>query len=417
MKRTRSIYFFVAVCLLAGTFIYMRTLGNGFRNGDFAYLRAAFEAGSPAAIFSPRESIAFFRPAAFALFLAEQRLFGLNAGAYLAFNVLLHILNAGLCCLVLKRLDLDRTKAILAAGMFYLGVFHYGKQIGWACTSGGLVMAALVTAAVLPVAATGAPRGASPWRGWATTCVACVLAPFFHEAGLMAPLVVLVAVAARRGRRGLVHPVVVGAVVLTGGAWIAATLLDPRTSALAHGGVFDPLAIVWTVCRYFGLAALPVQSASPLAGSSPAVAAAVAVMQPLQPFVGLAFILLVLAAWIRRAPAPLRILGAWAVVAVAPYALVPLPADWLELRYLYCAAMPLSALLAAGLVSGIGAAGRWRRSISMLVLAVAIGGSATLGALLQQKRARAARSPENLARLEALRVEFDAQRARHAPAR
>ncbi|MBN2170650.1 MAG: hypothetical protein JW819_04920 [Candidatus Krumholzibacteriota bacterium] len=417
MTRARIILFAVAVCLLAGTVLYARALDNGFRADDFVFLRAAYQADSPAGILSPHQSVAFFRPGAFALFLAEQRLFGLNASAYLAFNILLHILNAGLCYLVLRRLDLDRDAALLAAGLFYLGVFHYGKEVTWACTSGGLAMTALLAAAVLPVAAAGAPRGASPRAGWAATYAACLLAPFFHESGLAAPLVVLAAVASRRGWRGLCHPAVAALAPVTWGLWIVATLLDPRTSALAHSGAINPFPLAWTACRYLGLAVLPVQSASPLAGGHPAVAGATVALQRLQPFLGLAFVLWVLVAWIRRAPARLRILGAWALLAIAPYTLVPLPAGWLELRYLYGAAAPLAALLACLVVPGIAASRPWRRAAAMLVLAVAIVGSAALGMILERKSARASSEPGNRARLEALRAEFDPGSAQSSPAR
>ncbi|MCB9513790.1 MAG: hypothetical protein H6694_05715 [Candidatus Latescibacteria bacterium] len=103
----------------------------------------------------------------------------------------------------------------------------------------------------------------------------------------------------------------------------------------------------------------------------------------------------------RTARPGLRFLAGWALLAVLPYAAIPLPAGWLELRYLYFAALPLTAL-AATLLLRLGAPGGWRRGLAAGIAVAMVLGSLGLALVIERRNDAAARSPENLAQRAAV---------------
>lgn len=370
-------------------------LDNGFRADDYQFLTAVRSAPDPGALLGIQHDVAFYRPVALLLFAAEHALFGLRAGLYLLFNALLHGAIALAGFRLLRRLGVEPSAALLAAGLFLVGVAHLDKQVTWACTSGGLLAVLLVLVALL--------AEADPRRsGAGTAALAALLAPFAHELGLLlVPLLLL--------RRALgagpitARPRGWGAALLALGVvpWaVSALLLGSAGADTTAGGLGSPAAVLAAALRYvgyFGLAVLPVPATG---GGVPAALsrALLGAQWALGAGVVLACARLLAA---RTARPGLRFLAGWALLAVLPYAAIPLPARWLELRYLYFAALPLTAL-AATLLLRLGAPGGWRRGLAAGIAVAMVLGSLGLALVIERRNDAAARSPENLAQRAAM---------------
>ena len=395
----RRAWLVLGLALLLAVGVYARSFDNGFRADDFPFLSAVAASPSPLALFAAQADIAFYRPLALALFALEYRLFGLTGGLYLAFNVLLQAAAAGLGLLLLRRLGLGPLAAGAAAVAFFAGVFHFGKEVTWACTSGGLLGLALLLGALLLAELPAEPaRRRRPLARTAVLVAIALAAPFFHESGLLiGPLVLLRRLLAgrpvRRADWALGALLFLPALAL----WIWATGaagMDTAQTTLTGGGL--PVVLP-RYLRYFGLALLPVQ----VAGLDPALATSGARLLSLAQLALGALVAAACSARLatRRAPAGQRFLAAWALTALLPYALIPVPRGWLELRYLHGAALPLAALAAAALAA---ARPGWRRWTAGALAAAFVVAALGIGVALERKYDREARSPENQARLAAI---------------
>jgi hypothetical protein len=323
--------------LLAGlgvaVLVCARAVDNSFRADDFVFLDHVIQAESLGDLLRSSSNFAFYRPAALVLFWAEHRLFDFWAGGYLVVNFLLHLANAWLLLRVLGRLGASAWVGNVATALFLLGVGHYAKQLLWACTSGGLA-AVTVSLAGMLVVLDGAPTARSrPRRAvvlgvWGLLFLAMAL----HEAALATPILVLL-LWHHRGtpwRHALV-------------AFVPALIWIGLLAGLSHdhpaygraplGALLAPLYVL----RYPGFMLLPIQPEQSV------------LALPLQIALAAAMLALAIALLRRRDPGPAKFLVLWLYAALLPYGLITLPNWWLEIRYLYFAAMPFCALLALGL--------------------------------------------------------------------
>lgn len=344
--------------LVLGLLLYGPALDNGFRADDFHFLAAAAGAESLGDLLVPKANIAFFRPAAMALFGLEYALFGPRPGLFIAFNILLHALNALLALRLFRRLGLGAAAAGCGAGLFYLGVFHFGKQVNWACTSGGLLAVALLLGALL------IDLRCRQGRFYLLAPLA-VLAPLCHEVGLLLPALLL----ARRGyaegfsRRRLGEAMAL--LLLGGGFWLFGNLRFAVGTAAGTLQPSAPLAMLWRGLGYLGLMLLPLQDSVTLRAQLPTAQPLLAALDILRPLLGLALAGLLLTLALRREGAA-RFLAAWALIVLLPFAAVPLPGGWLDLRYLYPVALPACAL--AGMFIARNWAGRRMLALSLCAL-------------------------------------------------
>ncbi len=371
--------------IILGLILFAPALDNGFRADDWQFLAAASSADSPLTFLSPGQDLAFYRPLALALFWLEHRLFGFAAGLFILFNLFLHGLNASLGLVLLRRLGLSRPAAGMGAALFFLGVFHFGKQITWACTSGGLLSVTLILAALL------IDLKRDKWR-LPLLFILAVLAPFAHELGLFLPLFLLL----RRildddsRKRAIVETAILA--TLGGGLWFLGNLsqsVGTPANTLAASG---PFILLGRFLGYIGLMLLPIQE-SMNSRSLPGLAGLVAAMKWLQPLIGL-FGVVILIGLIRRGSRAPRFLAAWMLLALLPFAFIPTPAGWLDLRYLYPAALPACALAGLGLFHMFAR----RRALALALLLLLILMAAGLELRLE-------RSYDRQARLEADRIE------------
>jgi len=320
----RGPYHGLAVCAAAGMLLLLRGADNGFRDDDFVFLQHVARHRSLSDLLAPSPAFAFYRPGAILLFALESRCFGANAAGFLGFNIVLHLMNASLLVSVLQRLGLSRRVAIWSGTLFALGVGHYGKEVLWACTSGGLMAVTSILVALRGSLAS------STRRGLLLVSMGILLAPLLHEIGLVAPVLVVAGLATRPGfRRSLRF---VPLLFLPAVVWVA--LL--RTMSASHPAYELGPNLVrapWMILKYLGFMAVPLQDSQ--IGVAPWMRAAAS----------LALLASSVWAW-RRGSAASRLLAAWPYVVLAPFALVPMPDGWFEMRYLYLAAVPYCVLLA-----------------------------------------------------------------------
>jgi protein O-mannosyl-transferase len=404
---TRSLTVLLLLFLVVGTFVYGCSFDNSFREDDLYFLTAAIELPGPGAIFHPQQSIAFFRPAAFGLFWLEYLMFGFHGGAYLVFNFMLHLINALLAGLLLRRIGLNPLAAILAAGSFFIGLGHYGKQVTWACTSGGLMTVTLTLLALCLATAPGSCDGKRISTGRFVLLLLCaILAPLFHESGLVAPLLIMILVAGGQGVRSALKLRFLLILGLTWGVWFLSTYLHPSASTAAAVADQMALAPFFRLIGYLGLMVLPLQGSAP-GGESSTLGAVIDLARILQPVIGSGFLIWTIYLLARRRRGAAPALALWTVLAILPFTLVPLPGRWLELRYLYLAAIPMCALLALGFQYVWERRRVVPRVLVTLVAVVVMAATISLTMVLERKYDREAATGINAQRLEATQIMYD----------
>jgi hypothetical protein len=369
--------------------VCMRAVDNSFRADDFVFLDHVVQARSLGELLRSSSNFAFYRPAALALFWAEHQLFGFWAGGYIVFNLLLHATNSWLLLRVLRQLDVNAWVSRVATAFFLLGVGHYAKQLLWACTSGGLAAVTTSLVAMLlvldprqPTDSTGRPRLPLLLGVWALMFLAMAL----HEAALAMSILLALAWRRRDAAWRQMWVWFVPAVV-----WIGAlaTLSNdhPAYGRAPLGVLLAPLYVL----RYPGFMLLPIQPEQS------------ALARPLQILLAASMLGVSIAILRRRDAGTAKFLVLWLYVALLPFGLITLPNWWLEIRYLYFAAMPFCALLALGL-----AAVQRPPLTRLLPIAIAATTMLVIGALalqlyIEHRGDQASRSDENLRRLQDLR--------------
>jgi len=318
-------YHGLTVCVLAGLLLLIRGVDNGFRDDDFVFLNHVAQHRALSDLLAPSPAFAFYRPGAILLFALESHCFGTDATGYLGFNIGLHLVNAWLLASVLERLGLARVVAIWSATLFALGVGHYCKEVLWACTSGGLAAVICMLAALRCI------LGSNARRRLLLSLVGITIAPLLHEMGLVAPVLVLAGLATRTdSTRALRYaPLLLLPAVL----WVG-VLLTLSASHPAYDLGPNVARAPQMITKYIGFMVMPLQDSQ--LGAAPLLRAVAS------------FTLIAASVWAwRRGSAVSRLIAAWPYVVLAPFALVPLPGGWIEMRYLYCAAMPYCVLFAA----------------------------------------------------------------------
>ena len=377
----RSKYIYILFCLVS-IVVYSTSFDNTFRDDDFIYIRSAAGFDDPREPFRTSELYAFYRPGAMILFWMEYRLFGPeNSGAYLAFNFVIHVLISLCLVRVLRLLGMERRPAYLAGGLFVLGLGHYGKQVMWACTIGPLFAILMVLCTMcLVLAYLGARADAEAFRRRQLigSGILMLAAPAFHEIGLIAPVLTAALVCTYGGwsdrshcRGRVVLPLVPAVLALSVWASVFYFISSEYEAyrVACHTIVQAPLLLF----RHLGFMLLPVKPSPAIDGQPGPIQWLLSISGPLHAAIAVAIVAVSLYLLFRGKRAA-RFLVVWFYIALAPFCLVDIPVSWLELRYIYCASMPLCALIAIVLVEGLYARGGWRRwaAISLTILAAAM---------------------------------------------
>lgn len=386
--------------------IYAPAFDNSFRDDDFAFLRASILSHSPVNLVEHIPHFTFYRPGALLLFWVEYHVFGLrHPGAYIGLNLFIHVLSTLLLVALLVRMKIGLPAACLAGGLFAVGFGHYGKEVLWACTGGGL-LAVLMVLAVLWLTATYVQTPAASRASQRLRILAAgglmLLAPTFHEMGLMAPVLVVTLVWALHGRTGTGAGRVTGridrsiliSVALPLLVWIPAYAFLQTTHEAYHHSPEAIPAMPSALVRYLGLMVIPIKGSTLIPGQPPLVRWLLSVSHVLHRVVGITMLALS-ALLLLLGSRTTKFLVVWLYVALLPFCLVGVPEQWLELRYVYFAAAPLCALFASGL-AGLG---RRRRSAAIALVVLAGFMAAYVTSTLERKYDAQGLEPLNQQRL------------------
>ena len=389
----RSTWLLLLIGLASSLVLFAPAFDNPLRDDDLVFLGHVIAHPGLRDLLRPSPSFAFYRPGALLLFRLEYGLLGLAGGHYLVVNYLLHVSIAIVLLGLLRAIRVHETAAALGTALFLVGFGHYAKQPMWACTSGPMASALLCLLAIrfalrrteVPDAASH-PRRALAWS--AAMLGALSLAPLFHEAGLVAPLLLL-PILWPRGEKATGRGILVAFSALPALAWTLTLLALSRHYPAYRGAAPQILRVPVYLFRYLGFMLLPIQK-SQLA---------------LTPYLqaGLSGAVVVASAGlVRRGPRSARLLVLWLYAALLPFCLIALPDGWLEMRYLYFAAAPacgLAGMLAATLHEKSRTAGRQLVVASACAVVIA---TLAFELVLEHKYDRYARQPQNLGELQIL---------------
>jgi hypothetical protein len=376
---------FVIISLL----VYSRAFDNGFRQDDYVYVRHV-ETTSFLDSLRPSSDFTFYRPGAMILFRLEYGIFAHNSGAYIVFNFLVHLASSFLMLLVLRRIRSFRGSETTAAGLFLLGLGHYGKTVMWACCSGQLVSIALSLAGILlslhcagcRSAADRSREGRGSGYCLFFTIVIMTAAVLFHEGAIVTPVVATFAVLACQRSGRLIGP---GRAMLL---LLPIPLLffmyrSISQACPAYGLDASSLRQVpGYLLRYSGFAVIPLQRTRIIV-APPTLQRLIGLAPHLHLIAG-ALLLAALGCLAVFQRKSVRILSVWFPAAILPFTLIALPEGWLQLRYLYYASIPLCGLAAAGFHRLVSARGAVSRTVAIIFLLLAVFCTATLVLLLER---------------------------------
>jgi hypothetical protein len=403
------IWIVLAISLVASLVLYARSFDNGFREDDFVFLKHVATTPLPGCIFRPSENFTFYRPGAICLFLLEHRLFGLDSGLYILLNYIIHLSITSLFIRFLLLIGFETRVAVLAGSLFLVGIGHYGKLVMWA-SSGGALFAVLLSMAAMILAISWAKKTRNPvprqfpndWGLAAWTFAALFVTQFFHESSLViVPLSICILVMFGRGslRSKLMRVVAMVFAAL----FYTSVLLFLRGHYPAYG---VPSEIIIraapTLVRYLGFMAAPVQP-SAIVERAPAVVCFLARHNLPVHYAAGAVIVLAAGAWLVSPLPRKRLVSIWLLLVLLPFTLVVMPANRLELRYVYSASMPFSTIVAAAVVAALRIRRKFVALAGCALLVYVFAASATLVVILESMYDASARNQRNIKRLEQIR--------------
>jgi hypothetical protein len=293
--------------------------------------------------------------------------------------------------------------------LFVLGVGHYGKQVMWASTSGPLLsivitlLTLMLTIRWMEYVRRSGDHGLlrDPPAFPLGVFLLLLVNPLFHEASLFTPLFLAIVVWLNRTPRSVNSWSRMALVFSPTVVWLLAVIFLARTHT-AYEKIPDTLFEAPQVfLRYLGFMLFPVQSSDVAMSLPRPVSALVGVAEYVQLFAG-TLVAVALAIALLRGRRPIQILTVWLIVAVVPASFVEIPERWLELRYLYYAAIPFCALLSYVFMEMFRRGQRWRAAGVAVFIATTVATSALL-MLLERRYDEQSRLRANTERVEALR--------------
>jgi hypothetical protein len=199
-------------------------------------------------------------------------------------------------------------------------------------------------------------------------------APAFHEIGLIAPILAILLLVTTSGgdtwRRDRIHTMIaLLPAIVTFGVWLPIYRgISIEYDQIRHAFLAVMRAPIM-LFRHLGFMLLPIKPSPLIEGQPEPIKWLLSISTPLHIAIAAAIITASLYLLIRGNRAK-KFLAIWMYVAISPFCLVDVPNGWLELRYLYCAAMPLCALIAV-ILTDMHARGGWRRWAAFAVTILA----------------------------------------------
>ncbi|MCC7490943.1 MAG: hypothetical protein IT204_01270 [Fimbriimonadaceae bacterium] len=352
-----------AVGLALTWFAYQPILDNYFVGDDFSYLNVGRQVLAQPSLLLDQPALlriytgAVMRPVGDAIWAGLVACCGYEARPYYLLGIALHLLNALLAGLVLRRWCGDRLVAVLGAVLFATA---YGVRNGvvWISNYNESFVLTLQLGLWLLLTSERVADGQRPprWLPW-TVGGGLLLGCLIKEsvAPVVAPLVLFDSLRRPRPVRSALAwwP----ALALVAGYMLFRMSLKFEGAYDTSG--FGPHTLVsWPalVASCFGSNLLPIFLSRALQAPE------------LVPLVGWTAVALL--AWLTlRGPRLARPAALWVLVQELPYALVPATRpENLQSHYLYCATVPAMALLALGWTA-LARRGRWPTTLLALLLA------------------------------------------------
>ncbi len=340
IRRVRPALLFLALLTIA---VYGNSLVNGFVWDD-EFIIVSDPAvrdlsGATTLMLSPDVVKPYYRPLNRASYLLDYRLFGMRPAGFHAVNVLIHLLNVLLLCLLGLRFFRTAAPAVLAAALFAVHPIN-AEAVNFLSARNTLLSLFFVLSSIL-VFHQGLTRGS--WGRLVFSGLLWFLGLLSKEPAALAIVVVAAMAFALPGRREnmpklkiavlLPHLVFAGAyailrVLALGGAVGTSSIIPGLPGRLAGNVIVIP--------QYLGLVLFPSNLTIMHSLSAPAIGS--------MPWLIVAWGAIALAVWLllRSRSMPVRIGLFWFAINYLPISnIVPIPSTPMAERYLYLPAVGL----------------------------------------------------------------------------
>ena len=344
-------------------------------------------------------------------FLLEYRLFGLDPTGYYAVNITLHALNAALVYLLANMLFAGQRIALPAALLFLLGVGHYSKPLMTIAGTEPLLLTFFYLLVLFGLIRDDFHHGGRLTSRWFVLALFVYLLAGLTRPASLAILLCLVSYKLffyhARGRRAVLSPNLWVLILVGIGFSIAQRLWGYREPPVQFqypdGALGLTLDSIKNIFRYLNLMIFPLQTSELLTSSGKLVQWFYAARHVVRSLVSLGIVSFSFFGFVFG-NRPLRFFIAWTYLTVLPFATLSPPGEWLNIRYLYMAAVGFDVVIAVGTAGAVRLLGKHprKRWVPVLLPALLVVMSLSVHHRLHERNLRRAREPEIRRALEML---------------
>ena len=387
----------MALLTALGLAFFSLVRDNTFWHGDdWNYLIQALDVQADwRQIFSTRLHQTF-QPLPNLIFFLEFKAFGVNAGAYYLFNVLVHSINAFLVYYLVRTLLKDRTIAVVSGLLFEFCVGNYGKSVMTASGISDLVITTLTLLTMIYYVKNELEEHGAIWRKNFVLCLVFFTLSLlsktttFSLIGLMLAFNLFFRQAT--GRRLLDRNIVLFF------AFAMVVLVLKLAIQREIPGADDLEVTFWSIPRNY--AAYLVRMVFPIHASTLVTNAGAPVrfIYDFATAIRVVILLCIISYSVFGfifGNRVIRFFIAWMYIMVTPFCFFRFPADWLDIRFLYLVSVGFQMILASGtvLAARLLELHGWRRRLPYLIPAAFVALSYFVILQLDQNYERKASSP------------------------
>lgn len=353
----------------------------------------------------------FSQPLLQLAFLLEYRLFGLDPTGYYAVNITLHALNAVMVYLLANMLFAGQRIALPAALLFLLGVGHYSKPLMTIAGTEPLLLTLFYLLVLFGLIRDDFHHGGRLTSRWFVLALAVYLLAGLTRPASLAILLCLVSYKLffyhARGRRAVLSPNLWVLVLVGVGFSVAQHLWGYREPPVhfhrPEGALGLTVDSIKNIFRYLNLMIFPLQTSELLTSSGKLVQWFYAARHVIRSLVSLGIVSFSFFGFVFG-NRPLRFFIAWTYLTVLPFATLSPPGDWLNIRYLYMAAVGFDVVIAVGTAGAMRLLGKHprKRWVPALLPALMVVMSLSVHYRLHQRNLRRAEEPQIREALEKL---------------
>ena len=349
--RRKEVAFWGLLTALGIVFFSLARNNTFWHGDDWNYLIQALETERDwRQLFSTRLHETF-QPLPNLIFLLEFKAFGINAGAYYLFNVVVHSTNAFLVYFLVRTLLQDRTIAVLSGLLFEFAVGNYGKSVMTASGISDLIITTLTLLTMIFYVKNELEERGDIWRRNFILCLVFFTLSLLSKTTTFSLLGLMLAFnlffREQTGRKIFDRNIVLFS------AFALVVLIVKLAIQREIPGARDLEITGWSLPRNFAgylvRMVFPIHSSALVTHAGPVVrfvyefATAIRVV-----------ILLCIASYsvfgFVFGNRVIRFFIAWTYIMVTPFCFFRFPADWLDIRFLYLVSVGFHMILASGTV-------------------------------------------------------------------